>query len=109
MSKKKKTRVYTGQKENWSYKHIYPIEEVWKTYHIIAQFIVPRLQAFKALDRHGYCPAFNNMQEWDEAIQKMIDAFDLMKYAGGTHTANEEKTIDEGLTLFCKYFRNLWD
>ena len=72
-------------------------------------FIVPRLQAFKALDRHGYCPAFNNMQEWDEAIQKMIDAFDLMKYAGGTHTANEEKTIDEGLTLFCKYFRNLWD
>ena len=50
-----------------------------------------------------------NIEKEVDEIQKMIDAFDLMKYAGGTHTANEEKTIDEGLTLFCKYFRNLWD
>ena len=57
MSKKKKKIVFTDPEENWSYKHVYPIEEVWNTNNTIAQFIVPRLQAFKALDRHGYCPA----------------------------------------------------
>ena len=40
---------------------------------------------------------------------KMIDAFELMKYAGATHTADEEKIIAEGLELFSKHFRNLWD
>ena len=32
--------------ENWSYKNDFPIEEVWNTYHYIAQAIVPRLKAF---------------------------------------------------------------
>ena len=109
MSKKKKKIEFTDPEENWSYKHVYPIEEVWNTNNTIAQFIVPRLQAFKALDKHGYSPAFNDMKEWDKAIQKMIDAFELMKYAGATHTADEDKTISEGLELFCKHFRNLWD
>lgn len=49
------------------------------------------------------------MREWNKAIQKMIDAFDLMKYAGVIHTAEEKKTIAEGLELFCKHFRSLWD
>jgi hypothetical protein len=39
----------------------------------------------------------------------MIDAFELMKYAGATHTEDEERTIEQGLDLFRKYFRNLWD
>lgn len=29
MSKKKKKIVFTDPEENWSYKHVYPIEEVW--------------------------------------------------------------------------------
>lgn len=37
---------------NWSHKNDFQIEEVWNTYHTIAQLIVPRLQAFKALDKH---------------------------------------------------------
>ncbi len=109
MSKKKKTREYTDPKEKWSYKHVYPIEEVWNTDNTIAQLIVPRLQAFKALDKHGHSTAFKDMREWDKTIQKMIDAFDLMKYAGVIHTTEEEKTIAEGLELFCKHFRSLWD
>ena len=59
MSKKKK-REYIAPKENWSYKHVYPIEEIWNTNNTIAQLIVPRLQAFKTLDKHGYCPAFKD-------------------------------------------------
>ena len=38
----------------------------------------------------------------------MIDAFELLKYAE-VHTPDEEKTISEGVELFCQHFRNLWD
>ena len=94
--------------ENRSHKHDYPIEEVWNTDNTLAQLIVPRLQAFKALEKHGYCPDFKGMREWNNAIQKMIDAFELLKYSD-VYTSDEEKTISEGLELFCKHFRNLWD
>ena len=104
--KRNKNRV---SKENWSHKNDYPIEEVWNTYHTLAQLIVPRLQAFKALDKHGGPPDFKDMREWNNAIQKMIDAFELMKYVSGVNTKEEERIVEEGLDLFCKYFRSLWD
>ena len=104
--KRKKNR---DSEENWSHKNDFPIEEVWNTDNTIAQLIVPRLQAFKALDKHGGPPDFSEMREWNNAIQKMIDAFELMKYAGRVNTKEEERTIEEGLDLFRKYFRSLWD
>ena len=113
MSKKKYKhwKIETSNDEmhlNWSHKHDFPIDEIWGTYHTLARLIVPRLQAFKALDKHGYAPDFNNMQEWNKAIQKMIDAFELMKYVHFL-SDDEERIVSEGLSLFCKYFRNLWD
>ena len=104
--KRKKNK---DQEKNWSHKNDYPIEEVWNTDNTIAQLIVPRLQALKALDKHGYCPDFKGMREWNNTIQKMIDAFELMKYAGRVNTKEEERTMEEGLDLFRKYFRHLWD
>ena len=86
----------------------YPISEVWGTYHYLAREIAPRLKAFKALDKHGYCPGFKGISEWNKAIQKMIDAFELLNHIT-TYTDEEEQTIEEGLELFCKHFRNLWD
>lgn len=104
--KRKKNK---DQEKNWSHKNDYPIEEVWNTDNTIAQLIVPRLQAFKVLDKHGYCPDFKGMREWNNAIQKMIDAFELMKFVGGVDTKEEERIVEEGLDLFRKYFRSLWD
>lgn len=95
-------------KDHWSHKNDYPIEEVWNTYHILAQNIVPRLLAFKALDKHGHPDGMKDMREWNNTIQKMIDAFELMKYSQVVDK-NEQNTIDEGLQLFCKYFSDLWD
>lgn len=92
----------------WSHKHDFPIEEIWETYHVLSQIIVNRLYAFKQLEKHG-CPVdFNDIREWNNAIQKMIDAFELMKYVNSL-SDREKKTVDEGLSLFCKYFCNLWD
>ena len=92
----------------FSYKNEYPIEEVWNTNNVLAQLIVPRLLAFKELDKHGCPPEFKEMREWNKTIQKMADAFELMKYVH-TLSEDEEKTVTKGLDLFCKYFRNLWD
>ena len=95
--------------ENWSHKNDFPIEEVWNTDNTLSQLIVPRLLAFKALDKHGYPPDFDDMHKWNNTIQKMADAFELMKYDDATHTKEEERTIEQGLDLFRKYYRNLWD
>ena len=86
----------------------FPIDEVWNTNNALAQLIVPRLQAFKELDKHGYPPDFDDMRKWNNTIQKMIDAFELMKYTR-TLSVQESETVEKGLRLFCKYFRNLWD
>lgn len=93
---------------NWSHKHDFPTDEIWNTDNALAQLIVPRLQAFKALDKHGYPSDFSDMHTWNNTIQKMINAFELMKYVHFL-SIDEERIVSEGLSLFCKYFRNLWD
>ena len=104
MAKKKDKET----QKNWSHKNDYPIEEVWNTDNTLAQLIVPRLQAFKALDKHGWPDGFKDMDEWNKAIQKMIDAFELMKYV---HVFDDEdnRIVEQGLDLFRKYYRSLWD
>ena len=112
MCKKKKYYGFdVSDKEtphNWSHKHDFPIDEIWNTDNALAQLIVPRLQAFKTLDKHGYPSDFTDMRTWNKTIQKMIDAFELMKYVHSL-SDDEERIVSEGLSLFCKYFRNLWD
>lgn len=100
----------TKNKDCWSHKHDYPVEEIWKTHEMLAREIAPRLRAFKALDKHGYAPEMNNMEQWNDTIQKMIDAFELLQHhSSRTYTEEENQIIAEGLELFCKYYRNLWD
>ena len=94
--------------ENWSYKNDYPIEEVWNTDNYLAGVIAARLKAFKALDKYGYCPAFKGMAEWNKAIQKMIDAFELVKDYSPSYE-KDVRTLEQGVELFCKYYRNLSD
>jgi len=93
---------------NWSHKHDYPISEVWNTDNILARLIAPRLIAYKELDKHGYPPDVGDMTKWNHIIQKMIDAFELMKEVNCL-SDKEETIISEGIELFCKYYRYLWD
>ena len=94
--------------ENWSHKNDFPLEEVWNTDNTLSQLIVPRLLAFKALDKHGYPPDFDDMRKWNNTIQKMADAFELLKYAA-SYTEDERRRIEQGLDLFRKYYCYLRD
>lgn len=71
-----KTKIDT--REAWSHKHDFPIEEVGNTNKAIARLIVPHRQAFKALDKCGSSPDFIDTRQWNNTIQKMIDAFELL-------------------------------
>ena len=111
MSMKKKRKDKTANPFNpdyFSYKNSFPLEEVWNTNNVLAQLIAPRLLAFKELDKHGHPQDFKDMREWNKAIQKMIDAFELMKYVRSL-SEGEAATVNKGLELFCKYYRWLWD
>ena len=102
----RKIRISTTDLQ--SSRNEYPIEEIWNMDNALAQLIVPRLQAFKELDKHGCPPDFDDMRKWNNTIQKMADAFELMKYVH-TLSGEEEKTVSKGLELFCKYYRNFCD
>lgn len=86
----------------------YPIDEVWGTYHYLAREIAPRLKAFKALKKHGWPEDFENQEDWDQAIQKMIDAFELVKDYSPSYD-EDIQIMNEGVKLFCKYYRDLSD
>ena len=101
----KKSKETSG---NWSQKHNYPIAEVWNTNNTLAQLIAPRLQTFKELDKHCIPVGFSDMRQWNNTIQQMIDAFELMKTV--RTLSDDEETVEKtGLELFCKHFRDLWD
>lgn len=111
LNKNKNTRPVQTNPFNpdyFSYTVNYPIEEVWNTDNVLAQLIVPRLSAFKELDKHGCPEDFKDMRAWNNAIQEMVDAFELMKYVQSL-SDEESAIVEKGLNLFCKYFRNLWD
>ena len=108
MTMAKKDNTDKKTQDNWSHKNDFPVEKVWNTDNTLSQLIVPRLLAFKALNKHGHPGEFKDMRAWNNAIQKMADAFELMKYVH-TLSQEEETIVTEGLNLFCKYFRNLWD
>ena len=96
------------KKRDDDYINSYPISEVWGTYHYLAREISPRLKAFKALDKHGWPEDFESQEGWNKAIQKMIDAFELVGPNKVVYS-DDYPIIYEGLDLFRKYFLNLWD
>lgn len=77
-------------------------EELWGLDLTISKFIFPRLTLFKE--------SINSTPEWQEILSKMIYAFqytiddDKYKTLPGDYPKYEE-----GINLFAKYFRDLWD
>ena len=80
--------------------------ETWSLDSTIAKFILPRLKVLKDV-KAGY-PAHLTMENWDNILQKMIDAFAIYSNDCCRPNDEEEDKINEGLDLFREYFRHLW-
>ena len=84
----------------------YTDEDLWDLSVPIAKFISPRLKAFKK-NLGGYPVNLASAKEWEETIDKMLYAFELIIDDNLT-IANCEK-YEEGMKLFAEYLCNLWD
>lgn len=80
--------------------------ETWALDSVIVKFVLPRLKRFKEL--HICHPPSITMEEWDQKIQKMIDAFEEYERRDDHPRDWDTKKIDEGFKLFIEYFHDLW-
>lgn len=89
--------------------------DTWSMDNDLAKIIYPALVKFR--ENQAACPPDLNPEEWDNALDDMIESF--RKYATGDivkdFVANDPKktrwNIEEtqrGLALFAKYYRYLW-
>lgn len=86
-------------------------EEVWGLYDTLAKYILPRLHKFKEVNVNSYPQGFSSIEEWHNTIDKMIWSFEIViKDDWSTRDALADiKRYEEGMALFAKYFRDLWD
>ena len=111
-----------------------PLEELWNLHNTIAQYIYPRLKAFR--EKHGGAPGcfdYKNgeprysekygphnkrkicFKEWDKILDKMIIGFELWlsqddwdcEYNSKEHNKRWSR-IEEGMNLFIKHFNGSW-
>ena len=82
--------------------------ETWSLDYTIASFILPRLKRFKEVT-NGYPANFETFEEWIAVIDKIIKAFENKVNSDNLEWTEEiEAEINEGLTLFAKWFSHLW-
>lgn len=115
------------QRKKWLKKHgkYVPYSDLWSLDITIANFVLPRLKKFKK-ENIGY-PGIEEMdtpEKWDEALDKMILAFEYVihefdwwlddeyvtkiKNSCLAEEKRRQAVISEGLQLFAKWFRYLW-
>jgi len=88
--------------------------DMWNLDHTLALIILPSLKKFKK--NLAGCPANFvkddkevGFKKWENTIQKMIDAFEILASEDIIYEEKFQKTVTKGLKLFSKYFQNLWD
>lgn len=88
--------------------------ELWSLDYTIAEFVLPRLVAFRK--QVPDCPCGLTNKEWKHIISQMIWSFNELVNNEPNHPKgyNKEeldkyfKKYNEGFKLFGKYFCNLW-
>lgn len=98
--------------------------EIWDLKKAIAEFITPRLVAFRACVVAGemtclptwVAPAGDNMDEvqlrqtWADILEEMIKGFEYYAgYKSGDTWEAVEQQKQKSLALFYQYYDHLWD
>ena len=113
-----KEKKYKHEKDETSKrfkkKYGFDYRETWDLDYEIACFILPRLAYLRE-----HCSSYpgtgefigeDGYKNWLKTMDKMIKAFETIVDAEiGFETEEENRIINEGLDLFRKYFRSLWD
>ncbi len=84
----------------------YPFEylDIYGFYLNIAEFLAPRLKAFK---KHNFShPIGLTPKKWDKVLDKIIKAFELI--AKDEREKEKYKEVEEGIKLFTEYYFDLW-
>jgi hypothetical protein len=87
----------------------------WNLDHELAKFILPRLRRFKEL-AHGWPGpehGVETFEDWHVILDKMIYSFEIISredfepYEIGGQECEDK--VNEGIMLFGKWYRALWD
>lgn len=87
--------------------------ELWSLDCTIAEFIAPRLKAFKEhVEQIGDHPSSVSEKEWQKILNEMVEGFEIYpNHFHWTHEESEEnwKKVNKALSHFHKYFFALWN
>jgi hypothetical protein len=105
--------------------------ELWDLDDTVAKFIIPRLEAFRDMERMSYPdleasfpvisarynPPGEDLVVWFAMIDKMIQSFRMFQeydfFDGNEYRSKLDESkvqyAKEGLELFSEYLHNLWD
>ena len=104
--------------------------ELWSLDATLTDFILPRIKAFRKMERHGYpvlekdidAVANNSSDdnerkeaEWENILFDIEKGFEAHKKLTGegfdTHAEDfwAEETVQKGMQLFATHYRHLWD
>ena len=116
-----------------AYRSNISINELWTLDETFTNYILPRITAFRNMERHGYpmlgeeCISKQARQQkdgddedrdaadWENILFDIEKGFEahqnLIGYgdAFGKTTRENEKIMQKGLNLFAKYYGHLWD
>ncbi len=82
--------------------------ELWNLDHNLSKLILPRLKIFRQF--HLTYPHGMEYEEFNAIVDKMIYSFEYLSTDKAyDFNPEEDKKVQEGLELFAKYFRALWD
>lgn len=92
--------------------HGFDDSELWNFYVTIAKWITPRLEAFIRLTSKAQSTPckIDSYEQWKKILEKMLFSFKSIAYEDEIDWSEaKEVEVNEGITLFAKYFFNLWD
>jgi hypothetical protein len=82
--------------------------DLWNLDITLSKIIIQGLKQFKELKDPAYPvnDEIHNREEWEAKLDIMIKTFE--RICDDDISTEKDKFIDEGLTVFAKYFRALW-
>ena len=121
----------TVENKQNAYRSNISINELWCLDETFTDYILPRITAFRKMERHGYpmlgeeCISKQARQqkdgdeedrdaaEWENILFDIEKGFEahrnMIGLSSGKITKENERIMQKGLNLFAKYYGHLWD